>query len=299
MNKKITGFIFLGMTLIDVALLVIMRSVHGFRPGVYGRLILSEAIMILPCLAGWLASHDSFTKAFGISGIKLKLIPACMLLTILLTPLTALVNLSTLFFTENEAGVILNSLSELPAPVIFLFVAVIGPCVEEWCFRGLLFTGIRKSGSALQAILISALAFGLFHMNINQAAYAFMLGLFFAILRELSESILPSVICHVCINGSSTLTLLLGGDKAVTQAGEVMTKDMMLIAAGGLMVIALITTTLALALLMWVADVCGKENGIAGIFASHKNEKSSVLTIPYLAGCAICIFYIIKELLPG
>ena len=297
MNKKLAGFIFLGMALMDVALVAIVKYLPGFSIGLIGRLVLSEAIMLVPCFTGWLFSHEGFSEAYGFGKIKFRLIPACVLLTVLLTPVTALVNLTTLVFTENEAGVIFQALSDLPFPVIALFVAVIGPFVEEWTFRGLLYTGVRKSGSALQAVFVTALAFGLFHMNLNQAAYAFILGLFFAVLREISGSIWPSVICHISINGSSTLMLWLAGGEAVTEADEVMSKDMMLMAAGGLMIAALIATTLAVTLLMWISEVCGKENGFTGIFSEHKKEKSRVLSLPLLAGYLICVVQIIRDLI--
>ena len=103
MNKKTAGFIFLGMALTDVALVAIMKYMPGFSVSLLGRLFLSEAIMVIPALAGWLYSHESFSESYGIRKIKIRLIPACILLTVLLTPVTALVNLSTLVFTENEA----------------------------------------------------------------------------------------------------------------------------------------------------------------------------------------------------
>lgn len=296
MNKKLAGFIFLGMALMDVVILLMYRLIPGFSVSLPGRLFLSEAIMIVPCFTGWAFSRERFSESYGIKKIRFSLIPACVLLTILLTPLTALVNLSTLVFTENEAGAIFQSLSGLPFPLVALFVAVIGPLVEEFTFRGILYTGIRKNGSALQAVFFTALAFGLFHMNLNQAAYAFLLGLFFATLREISGSVWPSSVCHICINGSSTLMLWLAGDDAVTEAGEVMSKDTMLIAAGGLMLVALVATTLALALLMWVSEVCGKDNGFTGIFSEHKKEKSRVLSLPLLIGYVICIVNIIRDL---
>ncbi len=296
MNKKITGFIFLGMALTDVALMLIMRYVPGISVSMLGRLFLSESIMLVPCFVGWLFAHENFCESFGIKKIKLKLIPGCMLLTLLLTPVTALVNLATLVFTENEAAAIFQALSGMPFFVTALFITFVGPFVEEWTFRGILFSGIRKNGSALQAIVLSALAFGLFHMNLNQAAYAFLLGVFFAMLREISGSILPSVICHCCINGSSTLMMWLAKDEVVTDVGTVMSRDNMLIAAGVLMVMALVTTTLAVALIMWISEVSGKEDGVEGIFSEHKKEKSRVLTLPYLIGCGICVFYIVKDL---
>ncbi len=295
MNKRIAGFIFLGMTLIDTALVIIMSLVPGFRPGPLARLFLSELIMIIPCMAGWLFSHDGFRETFAIKKVRVLILPACVVLTWLLTPLVAFLNVLTLTFTENEAGRIFDSLSELPFPVVALFAAVIAPFFEEWTFRGVIYGGLRKNGSALQAAILSALMFGIFHMNINQALYAFMLGLFFAMLREITGSIWPSVVCHISVNAGSVIVMGVNGSGAVTEAQELITNDMLITTAGVMLVVSLVTTVLALALIMWIADKSGDEDRLARIFKDHKKEKGSVISIAAVAGTCVCIGSMIAE----
>ena len=56
-----------------------------------------------------------------------------------------------------------------------VFLVIVGPIFEEWLFRKQLIDHTRKYGEKT-AILLSGLAFGLFHMNLFQFFYAFLLG---------------------------------------------------------------------------------------------------------------------------
>ena len=56
-----------------------------------------------------------------------------------------------------------------------VFLVIVGPVFEEWLFRKQLIDHTRKYGEKT-AILLSGLAFGLFHMNLFQFFYAFLLG---------------------------------------------------------------------------------------------------------------------------
>ena len=59
----------------------------------------------------------------------------------------------------------------------FIIAVLIAPTAEELLFRKLLTERIVKYGE-LAAVLASGLFFGLFHGNLNQFSYAFLLGLF-------------------------------------------------------------------------------------------------------------------------
>lgn len=61
-------------------------------------------------------------------------------------------------------------------PAMFLYVCVLGPVAEELLFRGLLLRTLAPFSKKL-AIFASALLFGLFHGNLLQTPYAFVLGL--------------------------------------------------------------------------------------------------------------------------
>ena len=59
-----------------------------------------------------------------------------------------------------------------------LFIGLLAPVCEEWIFRKEIISRLRRYGEKT-AIIFSALAFALFHMNVFQFFYAFGLGLMF------------------------------------------------------------------------------------------------------------------------
>lgn len=79
-------------------------------------------------------------------------------------------------------------------------VAFFGPAVEELVMRGLLYQRLRTMMRPAAAILWSSLAFGIFHGNIVQGVYAFLVGLFFAWLMEHSQRILVPMVGHIAAN---------------------------------------------------------------------------------------------------
>ena len=92
-----------------------------------------------------------------------------------------------------------------------LFVVLLAPILEELVFRKQIIDRLGKYGEK-HAIFFSALAFGLFHMNLFQFFYAFALGLLFAYVYTRTRRLRYCVIMHMIINfmGSVLAPLLLG-----------------------------------------------------------------------------------------
>ncbi len=90
-----------------------------------------------------------------------------------------------------------------------LVLAVSAPIIEELIFRKLMLDRLRPYGD-MTAIWVSALAFSLFHGNLSQALYAFVLGLIFAYIVIRTNNILYSIGLHILINlfGSTLMPLM-------------------------------------------------------------------------------------------
>lgn len=80
-----------------------------------------------------------------------------------------------------------------------VFLVIVGPIFEEWLFRKQLIDHTRKYGEKT-AILLSGLAFGLFHMNLFQFFYAFLLGLMFGYVYTRTSKLRYSTAMHIIIN---------------------------------------------------------------------------------------------------
>lgn len=129
-----------------------------------------------------------------------------------------------------------------PFIVQIIVAAVLGPAMEELLFRGLVFKRMRTYAIVPLAVLVSAIFFGLYHLNLLQFIYAGLLGLIFAYTYEKFHSIIACIIVHGCGNGISVvlqnndgMSYMLAGDKTRTIITTVVTGILTLIC---LMVVA-------------------------------------------------------------
>ena len=101
-----------------------------------------------------------------------------------------------------KGGELLNPLDAIVNSnyiIAFIYAVLIAPVFEEIIFRKLLLNKLRRFGD-LPAILMTGLAFGLFHFNFLQFFYAAVLGFLFAYITIRSNTIAYSVILHMIVN---------------------------------------------------------------------------------------------------
>lgn len=82
-------------------------------------------------------------------------------------------------------------------------VAIIVPILEELLFRGIVYKRLRGYMKTEIAIVVSALFFGLFHLNVVQGLYAFIIGLLLAYVYEKYKSIWAPILFHIAANSVS------------------------------------------------------------------------------------------------
>ncbi|MBQ7991011.1 MAG: CPBP family intramembrane metalloprotease [Oscillospiraceae bacterium] len=86
-----------------------------------------------------------------------------------------------------------------------LTTVVLAPIAEELMFRGVVLRRLSKVSQSF-GIIVSALFFGLMHGNILQTALGFVIGVVFAYADIKAGSLLPSIIGHMFINASATVS---------------------------------------------------------------------------------------------
>ena len=79
-------------------------------------------------------------------------------------------------------------------------VGIIAPFVEEFIFRGVIFKILNKNISALWSIIIQAILFGVFHLNLIQGGYASLMGILFGYVTYKTKSIWPAIVMHISNN---------------------------------------------------------------------------------------------------
>lgn len=90
----------------------------------------------------------------------------------------------------------------------FITVVILAPIFEELILRGVILDGFLKSYNPRKAILLSAFAFGLFHLNPWQFVPAFIGGLYLGWIYYRTQSIIPCIVIHSVNNLTVFLMLV-------------------------------------------------------------------------------------------
>lgn len=137
-------------------------------------------------------------------------------------------NILTLFISILKGSAVQNQVlsvtSSVSMWVIVLYMVICAPIMEEYVFRKLIVDRCVRYGQAA-AVLMSGLMFGLFHGNLNQFIYAFVLGVFLAFLYVKTGNLKITIALHMMINfmGGAVSTWLMRRidlDEYLRLAGE-------------------------------------------------------------------------------
>ena len=88
----------------------------------------------------------------------------------------------------------------LPLWAGIILYGMVSPLAEEIVFRGIVYNRLRRQYTRGIAIVGSALIFGVYHGNVVQALYGFVLGILIAVLYEKYASFIAPVILHSAAN---------------------------------------------------------------------------------------------------
>ncbi|MDF1505286.1 type II CAAX endopeptidase family protein, partial [Roseisolibacter sp. H3M3-2] len=116
----------------------------------------------------------------------------------------ALVVLPRFVRIPPDRNTFLDEYLDLPLGVaaVLVMVAVIAPLLEEFLFRGWMQRTLERRTSPVVAIAVTALAFGLVHVDLFGLPLRVAFGLASGYLAWGTRSIWPSVILHGAYNGS-------------------------------------------------------------------------------------------------
>lgn len=89
-----------------------------------------------------------------------------------------------------------------------LCISVLGPILEEMLFRGAITKVLLRKYNPVKAIILSALIFGIFHINPAQVVGATLSGILFAWLYYKTGSLVPGILIHILNNGLSVFLSL-------------------------------------------------------------------------------------------
>lgn len=106
---------------------------------------------------------------------------------------------------EMFAGVRSASLPQFIG--ILLAAAVIAPIAEEIFFRGYVFTAARRTYGVPVAFALSAVLFGLAHLNLQALIPILLIGLVFCYVYWKTGSLVPTMVAHAMNNAVALISL--------------------------------------------------------------------------------------------
>lgn len=185
---KLDSFI-LGLGLVILLVLVGLRarSLRSFTRGEYISFSRLEPVDLI----------DSTILLLGVKG----LIEIWFMLLDSLAPSYDFIR-QALYNFETGAG---SSSYKEAYIYVFLSVVLLGPIVEELIFRGIVYREMEFSFGSRPAIVISALAFGIFHWDLVQTSYTLLIGLLLAYVYNRYRNFGLLVYLHMLNNFLETL----------------------------------------------------------------------------------------------
>jgi uncharacterized protein len=173
--------------------------------------VVSRVLVYAVALVGsvyWLGLRrrgQSWT-AIGIGSISRRWLLGALGLGLLLVVVVGLVRYSM----QALLGQLdVNPQQDLFTPSGLSWVSIIGtilgggvavPFAEELFYRGVLYRFLRERWGVWIGALVSAVLFGVAHLNLSVGVAAGIAGLVFALVYERSKSLWPSIIIHVVNN---------------------------------------------------------------------------------------------------
>jgi membrane protease YdiL (CAAX protease family) len=177
------------------------------------KLLLIEAIVVLPVLGFIYFQRISFKDAFRFQKVDSRILVISMVMGLGLTAVTDEIDrLIQIFFPMNEEIYQLlvdlmtyHSLNEFI--ILFLAGVVFAAVGEEMLFRGFLQGTLEKKEDITKAIMTTAFVFAVVHFNPWWLIEILILGVLLGVLVWRTGSILPAIVIHGVYNTVSLLMM--------------------------------------------------------------------------------------------
>ena len=178
-----------------IQFLMIFMGIYDTLPLVLGTQL---SVLLIPII-GALISGVDVKETFKLRPISFKTVVFSFLIILCSYPIVALLNLVSMLFVENAVVGTAAGLYNHGFIVSMLVMAVCPAIGEEFLMRGVVYRSYQKKSPKL-ALVLSAVIFGLLHMNFNQMSYAFVMGLLFAILIRITDNLSVTIVLHLLFN---------------------------------------------------------------------------------------------------
>lgn len=122
---------------------------------------------------------------------------------------------------ESMKRLVIPAEGARPLIVDLLALALVPAVAEELMFRGVLWGALRPRLGAVGTIVVTAIAFGLYHGSIYRFAPAALGGVLLGVARALSGSLWPALAFHLANNAAVIVAMHLGYESPPARVGPI------------------------------------------------------------------------------
>lgn len=311
MNPKKVNWLFLTTLLVEAAVMAFMYLCSDISLGIIESLLLSQLIVLVPTALFLFGTRTDPGRLIAHNRPKFTTTLLVVVFTFLCMPAIIAVNAFSMLFVDNEVAGLQSYMLSVPWWQILLMVGIIGPVSEEFVFRGVIYHGYKTSQRFVGSMLLSALLFGLTHLNFNQMSYAVLVGIVSVLLLEGSGSIFYSMLFHICINTTNVVQMLVQKAQGTIMSQEesmayiertmqMPYKQALAVSVSVYAVIAAGAAALAGCLLYLIVKKENRVQHMQQLLHGNTGEKrTKLISVPLVISVVLCLLYMTADVFWG
>lgn len=311
MNPKKVNWLFLTTLLVEAAVMAFMYLCSDISLGIIESLLLSQLIVLVPAVLFLFGTRTDPGRLIAHNRPKFTTALLVVVFTFLCMPVIIAVNAFSMLFVDNEVAGLQSYMLSVPWWQILLMVGIIGPVSEEFVFRGVIYHGYKTSQRFVGSMLLSALLFGLTHLNFNQMSYAVLVGIVSVLLLEGSGSIFYSMLFHICINTTNVVQMLVQKAQGTIMSQEesmayiertmqMPYKQALAVSVSVYAVIAAGAAALAGCLLYLIVKKENRVQHMQQLLHGNTGEKrTKLISVPLVISVVLCLLYMTADVFWG
>lgn len=311
MNPKKVNWLFLTTLLVEAAVMAFMYLCSDISLGIIESLLLSQLIVLVPAVLFLFGTRTDPGRLIAHNRPKFTTTLLVVVFTFLCMPAIIVVNAFSMLFVDNEVAGLQSYMLSVPWWQILLMVGIIGPVSEEFVFRGVIYHGYKTSQRFVGSMLLSALLFGLTHLNFNQMSYAVLVGIVSVLLLEGSGSIFYSMLFHICINTTNVVQMLVQKAQGTIMSQEesmayiertmqMPYKQALAVSVSVYAVIAAGAAALAGCLLYLIVKKENRVQHMQQLLHGNTGEKrTKLISVPLVISVVLCLLYMTADVFWG
>ena len=311
MNPKKVNLLFLTTLLVEAAVMAFMYLCSDISLGIIESLLLSQLIVLVPAVLFLFGTRTDPGRLIAHNRPKFTTTLLVVVFTFLCMPAIIAVNAFSMLFVDNEVAGLQSYMLSVPWWQILLMVGIIGPVSEEFVFRGVIYHGYKTSQRFVGSMLLSALLFGLTHLNFNQMSYAVLVGIVSVLLLEGSGSIFYSMLFHICINTTNVVQMLVQKAQGTIMSQEesmayiertmqMPYKQALAVSVSVYAVIAAGAAALAGCLLYLIVKKENRVQHMQQLLHGNTGEKrTKLISVPLVISVVLCLLYMTADVFWG